>query len=197
MNEEVFSEIVDRVRSFNEKSRTFWREPLDPGLRVAITLRFLATGNSYKSLGFAFGVGPSTISLVVPETCRAIVAAYGDEVMQVPDTTKGWKEVARGFHERWNFPHTLGAIDGKHIRIKNPDFSGSHYHNYKKFSVVLLAVVDSDYKFLFIDVGAIRSWEVVPASRLRLYNELGDINRRRLRHRPLRHPEGTWSVLQD
>ena len=38
MNEKVFNEIVDRVRPFIEKSRTFWREPLDPGRRVAITL---------------------------------------------------------------------------------------------------------------------------------------------------------------
>ncbi|XP_066975354.1 uncharacterized protein [Macrobrachium rosenbergii] len=59
------------------------------------------------------------ISGIVPETCRAIVAAYGDEVMQVANTPEQWKEVARGFEQRWNFPHTFGAIDGKHIHIQN------------------------------------------------------------------------------
>lgn len=77
--------------------------------------------------------------------------------MQVPQTAEEWKRVAQGFNERWNFPHTLGAIDGKHIRIKNPAFGGSHYFNYKFFSMILLAIVDSDYKFIYMDVGAIGS----------------------------------------
>ncbi|KAK3883340.1 hypothetical protein Pcinc_012376 [Petrolisthes cinctipes] len=89
LDADLFNQIVERVRPHIEKSRTFWREPSEPALRVAITLRFLATGNSYKSLGYAFRVAPNTISLLVPETCRAIVAAYGDEVMQRPDTPEG------------------------------------------------------------------------------------------------------------
>lgn len=67
----------------------------------------------------------------------------------MPDSLEGWKEIANGFQERWNFSHTLGAIDGKHKRIRNSEFSGSHYYNYKKFfSVFLLAIVDADYKYL-------------------------------------------------
>lgn len=55
----------------------------------------------------------------------------------------------------WDFPHTLGALDGKHIRIKSPPHSGSDFYNYKGyFSVVLLAAVDAVGKFIFIDVGA-------------------------------------------
>jgi len=58
------------------------------------------------------------------------------------------------FHSRWNFERALGAIDGKHIHIQNPG-EGSLFFNYKKyFSVILLALVDADYRFMFIDVGA-------------------------------------------
>ena len=55
---------------------------------------------------------------------------------------------------RWQLPHCLGAIDGKHVRILHPPKTGSDYYNYKGyFTVVLMAVVGSNYEFLFSDVG--------------------------------------------
>lgn len=45
-------------------------------------------------------------------------------------------------------------IDGKHVRINAPAPGGSEYFNYKKYpSVVLLALVDGNKKFLCVDVG--------------------------------------------
>lgn len=28
-----------------------------------------------------------------------------------------WKEIAKEFYIRWNFPHCIGAVDGKHVVI--------------------------------------------------------------------------------
>ena len=107
------------------------------------------------SMSFQFREAPNMISNIMLETCRAILAAYGNEVMQVPSTPEEWKEVARKFEQRWNFPHTLGAIDEKHICIQNPAFGGTHNFNYKEFySVILLGVVGAEYKFQYVDVGA-------------------------------------------
>lgn len=42
----------------------------------------------------------------------------------------------------------------ENIMIKPPPNSRSYYFNYKhSFSIVLLAVIDADYKFIYIDVG--------------------------------------------
>lgn len=91
----------------------------------------------------------------MPEVCRAIVAEYKDEVFKTPTNPAEWNNVADEFEERWNLPHCCGALDGKHVRMKQPLGSGTLFYNYKGFfSIVLLAVVDAKYKFLWADVGA-------------------------------------------
>jgi len=53
------------------------------------------------------------------------------------------------------FPNCILAIDGKHVRIRSPSNSGSLFHNYKDyFSIVLLAMVDANYKFVAVDIGS-------------------------------------------
>ena len=88
-------------------------------------------------------------------------------------------QVAEGFEQRWNFPHACGALDGKHIAIKAPRRSGTVFFNYKGFlSIVLLALVDSDYKFLWADVGSnglSSDCGVFNVSPLRAAFESGDI----------------------
>ncbi|XP_069813378.1 uncharacterized protein [Dendropsophus ebraccatus] len=122
--------------------------------RLLITLRFLATGESYASLHFQFRVGLTTISRIVKCTCVVIWQKLQPMVMPSP-TEETWRQVAAGFQTVANFPHCLGAVDGKHVRVQQPPHSGSRYYNYKNFlSVVLMAVADANCKFVAIDVGA-------------------------------------------
>ena len=72
MEPEMFREMLDRVAPRIEKCQE-GRPPLSPGLMLAITLRFLSTGNSYHSLAINFRFVHNTISLFVPEVCDAIV----------------------------------------------------------------------------------------------------------------------------
>lgn len=155
MEPAMFHEMLDRLTPRLTKLDTNFRKPLEPGLKLAVTLRFLATGNSYHSLGYSFRVPHNTISMFLGDVCESIIAEYGDEVVQRPTTHDEWRAVTDKFSARWNFPNTIGAIDGKHIAMKAPKDSGTVYHNYKGFfSIILLALVDADYKFLWVDVGA-------------------------------------------
>ena len=150
----MYHELLQKVGPRIEKIQTNMRKSLDPGHRLAICLRYLATGESYRSLSFQFRVSHQTIGQIVYEVCEALIEVLKDEVMPEEMNVDDWRHIAEGFEKKWNFPHVTGAIDGKHIAIMCPKNSGSEYYNYKKFySIVLLAVVDADYKFVFVDVG--------------------------------------------
>ena len=102
-----------------------------------------------------YRVGVATVSKIVPEVCSAIWETMRDTYLKMPENEEEWKLVALKFREKWNFPHCVGAIDGKHIVIKSPINSGSLFYNYKStFSVVLMALADACNRFLCVDIGA-------------------------------------------
>ena len=66
-----------------------------------------------------------------------------------------WLEISKKFETRWNYPHALGAIDGKHVTIRKPSNAGSYYYNYKHtHSIILLAIAGPEYECLYADVGS-------------------------------------------
>ncbi|XP_036325448.1 protein ALP1-like [Rhagoletis pomonella] len=133
------------------------REPINEDTRLGITLTYLSQGCSPQFLAWSHKIGVSTIRNIIDETCDAIWSEL-HSVYVSPLNKREWKDIADRFYVKTGMPHCLGAIDGKHIRIVCPKRSGSLYYNYKKtFSIVLMAMCDPDYLFLFVDVGALGS----------------------------------------
>ena len=74
--------------------------------------------------------------------------------MKVPSKKREWLHIAKKFNEKWQYPHCLGAIDGKHVVVQQPPNSGSYFYNYKHtHSIVVLAVAGPDYECLYADIG--------------------------------------------
>lgn len=72
----------------------------------------------------------------------------------VPSTPEQWLKVSEEFKTLWNYPNCIGSIDGKHIELQLSMNSGSEFYNYNGFfSIVLFALVDANYNFLFVDTG--------------------------------------------
>ena len=153
MDEPTFRHLTTLLKPTLQKFSPF-RTPLSTEEKLAVTLRYLATGEIFKSLQYSFLIASNTLSLVIPEVCDAIISVLGPIYMKTPTTAEEWHWIADAFESSWQFPNCLGAIYGKHINIKKPAHSGTDYYNYKGFcSIVLLGVVDADYKFIRTEVG--------------------------------------------
>ena len=92
--------------------------------------RYLASECSFVT--YIYGIGISTASKRGREVCLSIWSAMLPEFIPKP-TKEQWELTALEFERRANFPHCLGAVDGKHIPVMKPEHSGSMFCNYKDF----------------------------------------------------------------
>ncbi len=109
MDPDMFFEMVDRLSPRIEKQDTWYQKALQPGLKVAITLQYLAKGDSYHSLMYNFRVAHNTISSIVRDVCQAIIYGYAREVIAAPTTKAECLQIADHFSSRWNFHNCLGV----------------------------------------------------------------------------------------
>lgn len=100
-------------------------------------------------------MGKTTIAEVVKDTCTAIWDVLKDKYLPRP-SKEMWCKISDNYFQKWNFPNCIGAIDGKHVRVKCPGHTGSKFYNYKHFfSILLQAVADADCKLIAVDIGAV------------------------------------------
>ncbi|KAG1660325.1 Protein ALP1-like [Nymphon striatum] len=142
-----FDELLSQVGSKIKKQDTTFRKACSASERLGVTLRFLATGESQRSLSFTYRLGRSTVCKMLSETTRAIWDVLCPIYLPTP-TEQGWREIAHYFDRRWAFPNCIGAINGKHIRALAPPGTGSRNCH------VLLAMCDSRYCFTVVDIGS-------------------------------------------
>ena len=75
-------------------------------------------------------------------------------IFQLPSSEEQWKATADEFDRRWNFPHCIGALDGKHVVLRRPENTVGEFHNYKGTkSIILMAIVDANYCSIYVNVG--------------------------------------------
>lgn len=75
-----FDYLLSKLKPIIEKKETKWRLPIPAKVRLAVALRFLATGDSYRSLHFLFKISSSIISKIVTEVCEAINIVLKEEI---------------------------------------------------------------------------------------------------------------------
>ncbi|XP_069586542.1 uncharacterized protein [Ranitomeya imitator] len=151
MYQNSFRYLLHLVEGAITRKDTQLRRSISSEERLLVTLRFLATVETLRSLHFQFRIGVSTLSGIIADTCRALWDNLRVEFLPIP-TTALWEANAPKFDQLCSFPNCIGAVDGKHIRITKPARSGSLFFNYKKyFSTVLMAIAGADCRFLAVE----------------------------------------------
>lgn len=100
MSEEDFALLLDCIKPRIERQDTSYTKAIPAEERLALTLRFLATGDSFTSLQYLFKVSKQLISEIVPEVCQAIIECLSDYV-QVSNRNSKLKN-KHLFHKRKN-----------------------------------------------------------------------------------------------
>nr|CAI5831885.1 unnamed protein product [Callosobruchus analis] len=121
---EHFEILVNLVGPLVMKKDTNLRKAISVQDRLALTLRFLASGDSFTSPQYLFKISKQSISVIVGETSRALASTLMGHI-KIPSNAGQWLQVSKQFFEHWQFPHCLGSMDGKHVVITSPFNSGS------------------------------------------------------------------------
>ena len=105
---------------------------LPPLHQVLIALRFYASGSFLQVIGDTFGVGKSTVSRVVTDVSRALIAKQ-PQFIKWPSTNDECTKIKNAFYVRGGFPCVIGCVDGTHVRLQAPSQHENNYVNRKGF----------------------------------------------------------------
>ena len=88
MEESQFEFLVETITPMILKEDTNMREYIKPHEMVCLALRYLSSGETFRSLEFQFRIGKKTISGIVIDVCRAIFEILGQRYVNTPRNTK-------------------------------------------------------------------------------------------------------------
>ncbi|XP_047101048.1 protein ALP1-like [Schistocerca piceifrons] len=155
MDADVFTKLLTIIENDIRRQDTNMRGSIKPRDRLALTLRFPATGETFQSLAYATRIAPNTLSQIIPDTLQAILNNLEVTCVKVPTSASEWKIIAHSFNVSWLSPHCIPAIDGKKVTFRAPRSEGANFRDYKgNNSIVLLTIVDAHYKYVYVNIGA-------------------------------------------
>lgn len=75
-----FEYLLNQIGKKIQKQDTVLRKAISAQDRLALTIRFLATGDSYSSLQYLFRISKQSISGIIPEVCQALIDVLKENI---------------------------------------------------------------------------------------------------------------------
>ena len=91
-------EPLEKITQYIRMKTTHLRLLISPEKKLALTLQFLAAGESYQRLMYQYRVSDKTISKFIPEVEDAIFNVLKDEYLKFPQSKQKWLEISRGIY---------------------------------------------------------------------------------------------------
>lgn len=97
--------------------------------KIAIALRFFATGSFYETIADMFGVSKSAIEPIVKDVSYLIANMLRESYIYAPTEHDELLEAKVDFFRLGGFPLCIAAVDGTHIPIRS--YGGEDAENYR------------------------------------------------------------------
>ena len=111
MSPDRFNHLSDLLRKRINKKHHI-RPPIPPEEGLAVTLRYLATGNTKQAILFEFKLGKSTGKSVLLLMKYAMNSGMSWKILYRPRLQKMTdRKFPDYFLEFWNIPHCIGALE--------------------------------------------------------------------------------------
>ena len=91
--------------SLNE--RISGNRPILADERLTLTLRYLATGESFQSLSYQFRISLVAVCYIVKGCCSAINDRLQNMFIELPNSREKWLKISQKFEQGWDYLHAL------------------------------------------------------------------------------------------
>ncbi|XP_055904029.1 uncharacterized protein LOC129939876 [Eupeodes corollae] len=136
----TFNLLLTIIKKDIDHQTTCMRMTVASEQRLAIILRYLATGETYKTMERNIKISRSFLCVNLPQLCKALWTNLQEKYLRLPLCESEWASKAEEFETQWHFPLCLGVLTRRHFKFKSPR------------TVNLLALVDANSKFLHVAI---------------------------------------------
>ena len=151
MSRETFQILCAELHPYIFKNDTRFRNAVPVDKKIVVTFYYLSEEGRMRKVANTFGIGKSTVSVIIRRVTKAISVHLAPKYIQIPSTEKEVEEMVGQFYEWHSFPQCLGAVDGTHIATKRPSVTFSSDFVKRKGHFTLNCQAAADYSYRFFD----------------------------------------------
>ncbi|XP_068148330.1 uncharacterized protein [Drosophila tropicalis] len=118
--------------------------------RLAITLKYLATGEVHSCRNYCFRASKFVINEMIANICLGFYEHLKDQYVTLPKTDEQWRSAATDMERQHNLPQCVGNLFMRSIQLQSA--AGSAGDDRKRAPVIFTGIVDASNNFQYVKV---------------------------------------------